>query len=123
MNTVEMEQQQPVYVEQPQTVHETAAMADPSETSALLLLIFGTIICPILCCVNACVYSKYLAVDPHNKTSSRVCPVENHANPITRKYAKVSLILAILFTIALTAFLLVMVILTSKAIRDGAWET
>ena len=47
MNTVEMEQQQPVYVEQPQTVHETAAMADPSETSALLLLIFGTIICPI----------------------------------------------------------------------------
>ena len=62
---VNMEQQtqaQPhvMYAQQPQAVHTTVVTtADSSETNALLLLIFGTICCPILCCVNVCLYSKY----------------------------------------------------------------
>ena len=64
--TVNMEQQQQpqypqnvVYTQQPHAVHTTVLASDPSETNALLLLIFGTICCPILCCVNVCLYRKY----------------------------------------------------------------
>ena len=67
---VEMEQQQqPVYVQQPQAIHPTVAMTDPSETNALLLLIFGTICCPVLCCVNVCLYSK--CVSPPSRSYER----------------------------------------------------
>ena len=64
-NAVEMEQQQSVYVQQPQRVqHPTITTTDPSETSAMLMLIFGTLCCPFLCCVNGWLYSKCLLLLP-----------------------------------------------------------
>ena len=79
-----------VYTQQPQTIHTTIVTKDSSEPISLLLLIFGIIFCcPILYCINVALY-------------------RHHDNPRVKKYADVSLILAIIATLVVVACLILM---------------